>query len=502
MKGVSEIIVMILIVIIVIALIGLSYTFFSGSFSITTVAAQKSTEQMATNMLSEMRIVSLSSNNAIVKNIGQIDISNLTVFINGELADSNMTPSIIRPGEIGSIKIYDFVNVNDEIKIMSLQGSFDSKLANDPCSQAVACWNLDEAEGSNVYDSSGNGNGGTIYSRHENLIIYSQDYSSTAWGGYCGTKTNIVQGTTDVPAPDGTQTAAKFTLPATMSCGSSTSWGVLQTASPAITNDIYTVSVWLKGASGGELVSIGISDYHAATFILTNQWKMYTLTELNTHPGERGLQFRGTMPNTVFYAWGAQLERQNNAGLYTATSSTAVSDGMIIYAGQFPSPHTASKFTNGLQFGGTSYVRIPDSSKLDISNSITIEAWVNIAQVPSTDVSLIVDKQASGDSGYRLAVQKSGNDALIEFGTYNGVGSNELNSNNPMSLNQWHHVIGTWDGTTKRVYIDGVLENSVNWVGPIVNNDLNALIGADESWLDSFYFNGTIDEVRIYNKAV
>ena len=88
--------------------------------------------------------------------------------------------------------------------------------------------------------------------------------------------------------------------------------------------------------------------------------------------------------------------------------------------------------------------------------------------------------------------------------TCQGLGIQSVYSNAKLNDGYWHNVVGTWDGTTQSLYIDGILDNSqLNW-GQINTNDLPATIGAraisateaERSW------NGLIDDVRIYSYAI
>ena len=64
----------------------------------------------------------------------------------------------------------------------------------------------------------------------------------------------------------------------------------------------------------------------------------------------------------------------------------------------------------------------------------------------------------------------------------------------------WHHLAGTWDGSTMKIYVDGKLENSVPTVGKISANEEVLCIGAAEG--QAIPLKGIIDEVKIYNKAL
>ena len=70
-----------------------------------------------------------------------------------------------------------------------------------------------------------------------------------------------------------------------------------------------------------------------------------------------------------------------------------------------------------------------------------------------------------------------------------------------LSANIWNHLVGTYDGTTLRIYVDGVLAGSTVAVGTIDATTLDSLIGVHNSLATNF-FNGLLDDVRIYNRAL
>ncbi len=64
----------------------------------------------------------------------------------------------------------------------------------------------------------------------------------------------------------------------------------------------------------------------------------------------------------------------------------------------------------------------------------------------------------------------------------------------------FHHVVGTWDGTNQRVYLDGVLgATSANFAGALTTGT-SSLIGTFDK--ASLFFNGVIDDVAAYNYAL
>lgn len=68
------------------------------------------------------------------------------------------------------------------------------------------------------------------------------------------------------------------------------------------------------------------------------------------------------------------------------------------------------------------------------------------------------------------------------------------------SLNTWHHVCGVWDGTTSSVYLDGVSKSNSVEVGWVYGAGSGLSIGRRHD--NNYYFQGRLDEVRVYNRAL
>lgn len=166
-----------------------------------------------------------------------------------------------------------------------------------------------------------------------------------------------------------------------------------------------------------------------------------------------------------------------------------------------PTPTNLSWPGNALSLNGSdAYVSVNDNDSLDGFSSITIEAWVNTA---STGLRTIVSKYQhnNGDNW----------DDSFYFGLTGGKVVWQLNAGDSYSglignINvadgTWHHIVGTWDGTNQRIYVDGNQDTSRTYSG---NGQLNSTdepitIGRTIDFgSPGRFFNGLIDEVRIWN---
>ncbi len=161
MRGVSEVIAIILILMITISLAGLAYMFMSPTMSDVTSSAASTVDMTTSSMLTSFTIESIDIAKVYVRNTGQSALTSLSVYVNDEPAIYNVTPSSISAGTVGTITIYSFIPDGSTVKVTSSSGFSTSKIAR-PCEKASACWKFDEGAGTTVFDSSPNGNNGNI----------------------------------------------------------------------------------------------------------------------------------------------------------------------------------------------------------------------------------------------------------------------------------------------------------------------------------------------------
>ncbi len=159
---------------------------------------------------------------------------------------------------------------------------------------------------------------------------------------------------------------------------------------------------------------------------------------------------------------------------------------------------TTGRYGNGLQFNnsGTSYVSLGNSSSLTPSTGLTVMAWV---KTNNNAVSQWIVTKAPGVADpYYIRLQGTGN---IRFSTKTGATEVPLTTTGGLiPTGVWKHVAGTWDGTTMRVYIDGIPVSSIAQSGVMTNTSTDVRIGGNTS--GNLPFNGTIDDVKIYNYAL
>jgi prepilin-type N-terminal cleavage/methylation domain-containing protein len=157
-----------------------------------------------------------------------------------------------------------------------------------------------------------------------------------------------------------------------------------------------------------------------------------------------------------------------------------------------------------LQFDGTDdYVNVSDSSdRFNLSNNLTISAWVYPAFAGSSSGLEILSKYASASSpyiSYGLEWYDT-NKFSFSLGGIDNTFTTLYSAT--QTINNWYYVTGTYDGANATIYINGVLSNSAPFIKSLKYvNGQPLTIG---TWYGggTNYFNGSIDEVRIYNAAL
>jgi hypothetical protein len=152
--------------------------------------------------------------------------------------------------------------------------------------------------------------------------------------------------------------------------------------------------------------------------------------------------------------------------------------------------------------GGTGYVEAISSFALEPA-TVSLEAWVNSSAVGRNQY--ILDRGASGDVAASYALY-TGPDSGLRFYVFDGTTFVESpDAGTGIWDGNWHHVVGTYDGTMVRLYVDGVevgngtpTNLTINYSLP-TNNDL--FIGTYNGQ-SRYAFNGLIDEPSVFNRAL
>jgi hypothetical protein len=173
-----------------------------------------------------------------------------------------------------------------------------------------------------------------------------------------------------------------------------------------------------------------------------------------------------------------------NHGTYTNGVTLGAADAI---AGD---PNTAATFD-----GTNDYVNVPDSAALKPATQVSVEAWVKPnAGIPNYRSVATKTSTNSWNNGYGMYAWSGGIDFWV-----NDDANDVLTIALPTG--SWSHVVGTFNGTSVRIYLNGVLAQTFNYTASLSHAVTPLRIG-DAAGTSNYHWPGGLDDVAVYNTAL
>src|SRR6266705_2130091 len=186
----------------------------------------------------------------------------------------------------------------------------------------------------------------------------------------------------------------------------------------------------------------------------------------------------------------ADSSGNGNAGVYAGTYTQNVAGCLLT------DPDTA-----WLIASTTAKVTVPSGLNQNGSNAFSVEAWINPTNaLPALSAfySILTGPWNGSTQGWVLYQFNNAGVSQLSFTVANGTTNVGTTTNFSLTAGSVYHLVGTYDGTNARLYINGVLKTTSGVLtGPCVNSG-SPTIGA----ATSSDFQGVIDEVAIYNSVL
>lgn len=159
----------------------------------------------------------------------------------------------------------------------------------------------------------------------------------------------------------------------------------------------------------------------------------------------------------------------------------------------------AGRIGNAVAFDGALRVALPNPQLIGLE-PFTVALWINPDQ-NQNELGSIVSKPAATaglnnalslnvDAGGIVRYESSLDGSIVTFP-----------SGGPDLRGAWHHVAASWDGTRRRLHLDGVLAGDMS--GVFDSSNLAVGIGADlDDNTAAIFYRGGIDELRFYARAL
>jgi len=370
-----------------------------------------------------------------------------------------------------------------------------------------------EGAGTTAYDGSGNGNHGTIsgatyvngvgapvaqsavmdWNKGTNILEYSI-WNNSYWTASGGVVTDGVE------APDGTNTAFKFER-------DDASSGAIYNVAPTGLSGTNYRYVYAKLPSGSASASAQLLNHNTNTnntFTITDQWQRFEVDSSPLIPTNFYIvDFRDGVGVDEIHLWAPQAAAGTDESVFVPTIGTAQGSEVLL-----PQGLTSGRDITGvnlfenvrkqgaLNLDGNSWAEVHDNASLDITDAITLEAWVyNDGTETFKGVLAKWGTQAGVDRCYMLYKQDEDDYRFDINGTSLNTGAAVASG--------WNHLVGVWDSTStnKYFYVNGTLSASTTQSATIVTSTKPVEIGR-YGYTSNNAFDDQIAQPRIYNRAL
>lgn len=201
---------------------------------------------------------------------------------------------------------------------------------------------------------------------------------------------------------------------------------------------------------------------------------------------------------------GSPLTAVNSGSAGTAANGT--STGSVTAAVAGPRPATYAGMTaanNAARFGG-GHIQVPYHPDLN-PPLFTVECWARVTGGANAFRAAVSNRNDTGTTVHGFILY-AGSDNRWQFWTGSGGSGvwEPVSAPATLTLNEWTHVVGTFDGTTKRLYLNGtqVASRSSSNFNRNTVHGMRIGAGANESPTAGFPFSGDVDEVAVYPRAL
>jgi len=182
-------------------------------------------------------------------------------------------------------------------------------------------------------------------------------------------------------------------------------------------------------------------------------------------------------------------------GLFTNVVNQQMNGGQWTLLGTFDFQANHEEFVT-LRPSGTGVavadaIRFVNEQAFDLSQSLTLEAWVKVTAFDRPVQAIITKGDAWGLTCYSN---------LVVFRTRDNTGvTHDLATSQPWVTNHWYHLAATFDGRQKIIYVEGTVAASALWQASLATNQYPVLFGGSADTPSSNYFHGDLDNVRIWS---
>lgn len=480
------------------------------------------------------------------------DGADLKLFVNGDLQSSTTLTGALFPDglplRLGGHQLFEhwFAGLIDEVLIFDHARS-ETQIESDmttpiggPLSGPVAALGFDEGAGSAVADATGHGHSGTIsgaawesngkyghalsfdgiddwvtiadaadldFTTQLTISAWVKVTSMDGWALVVAKEDTSNVAYSLFSSNDGDQPGGYFVSDETyVQAWGGGPIGLDTWHHLATTYDGTTLRSYINGKLSGETPNAAAIDVTSGPLLIggssvTGESLHGLIDEVRVY--DRALSAReiGIDASTPVTAAGppllvAEYGFEENAGTTVADTSGVNNPGTITSA----SWTTAGKYGNALTFDGVDdWVTVAHDPSLDVRHTLTTMAWVKPATSGNDWQTIILKEYESEGLAYSLYANDFGDTPPAGYIRQEGLDLG-VKSASSLPVDTWTHLAFTYDCSVMTLYVNGRVVGTRTQGGSVARSDAPLRIGGNAIWGE--FFEGSIDEVRLYDGAL
>ena len=187
----------------------------------------------------------------------------------------------------------------------------------------------------------------------------------------------------------------------------------------------------------------------------------------------------------------AYFPLDGNTKDYSGNGHDATLNGVQPTANSLGEPNKAYKFSNS-----SDIIDVPNATSLNFQNQITLSFWLKLDVLPTESYVL---SHGSYQQRWKVSVLPTGK---IRWTVNTTTSIKDLDSSFPLQLNQFYHFTVLYTGYSIELYNNGMLDNFIAGAGLISIATDDITFGRQTATIKNYSLFGTLDEVRVYDKAL
>ncbi len=188
--------------------------------------------------------------------------------------------------------------------------------------------------------------------------------------------------------------------------------------------------------------------------------------------------------------------------LGNANDLSSYGNNGIVYGAKLTEDRFGNRNSAYLFDGIDDFIRIPDANSLTPTNQkLTIAVWFKIFDTRGKSIMYKGSKNNNREYSVGVSYASKAGFAINNNGL---LGENQIGINSKINIDndKWYFLVGVWNGSEIKIYVNGKLENTKTVNVTIGNFDSDLFIGAYGGDIEKYAFKGVIDDIRIYNSAL